>query len=56
MSPYCGYGKLVVFSELQDIAGTIGTLDGGSSLASEDSKTFGERRLSTKNGGLDGGT
>ena len=45
----------VVPSELQDLAGTIGALAGGASLASEDSKTSGEGQLSKKNGGLDGG-
>ena len=42
----------VVPSELQDLAGTIGALAGGASLASEDSKTSGERRgLDAPNGG-----
>ncbi len=44
----------VVPSELQDLAGTISALAGGASLASDDSKTSGERRLSPKNGEVDG--
>jgi regulator of protease activity HflC (stomatin/prohibitin superfamily) len=45
----------VVPSELQDLAGTIGALAGGASLASDDSKKPGEGRLSPKNGEVDGG-
>jgi hypothetical protein len=40
----------VVPSELQDLAGTIGTLAGGAAIASEDSKEPKERRLSNPNG------
>ncbi len=40
----------VVPSELQDLAGTISTLAGGAAMASEDSKTPEQRRLSNPNG------
>jgi regulator of protease activity HflC (stomatin/prohibitin superfamily) len=40
----------VVPSELQDLAGTIGTLAGGAAMVSGDSKETGERRLSNPNG------
>ena len=45
----------VIPSEIQDLAGTIGTLAGGASLASEDSSEGDQRRLDTPNGGADRG-
>ena len=43
----------VVPSELQDLAGTIGTLAGGAAMASEDSQETNARALPQKNGGAD---
>jgi hypothetical protein len=42
----------VVPSELQDLAGVVGTLAGGAAMASQDSKEKG-RALPAKNGGAD---
>jgi hypothetical protein len=45
----------VIPSEIQDLAGTIGTLAGGASLANEDGSESDQRRLDTPNGETDRG-
>jgi hypothetical protein len=45
----------VIPSEIQDLAGTIGTLAGGASLASEDGSESDQRRLDAPDGETDRG-